>query len=306
MRTTVRLIADEPNMSCRAGQAALVTAFQLIARMGIGIELLAPEVEVVADAPGLRRRMLRAALLDLASDLIPNTSVRCQEFRTELTFVFGDTPCSAPGALCVTVSEFAVQITAPKHERSRIECEQPLGALAAGPAAAAIALDCAMPNIERTTGIARTRRPLPQPGPPVSIDLTQLFPSLRTEPADLGRVDVISAGAVTNALINTLLWLPGISAQTTILDDDSVDWHNLNRCPQFRASDVGNAKVDALATAETRAFRIQGVKGRFERRCGTAMPPLAPRWRSASTGSKPDGGFSRPARAPVRRSDIPL
>ena len=58
MATTVRLIADERNMSCSAGQAALVTAFQLIARMGIGIELIVPEVELIVDAHTLRRRTL--------------------------------------------------------------------------------------------------------------------------------------------------------------------------------------------------------------------------------------------------------
>ena len=73
--TTVRLIADSRNMAGRGGQAALVTAFQLIARMGIRIDLIAPETELVAIVPPLRQPTLRAALLDLSTDLIPNATL---------------------------------------------------------------------------------------------------------------------------------------------------------------------------------------------------------------------------------------
>lgn len=91
---------------------------------------------------------------------------------------------------------------------------------------------------------------MPSAGPPVHIDLVQLFGNLTPKPVDLGAVDVISGGAVTNALLNCLLWLPG-SADISALDDDTVDWDNLNRCVQFRASDVEDPKVEALAAAAT-------------------------------------------------------
>ena len=50
LATTVRLVADETNMSSIAGQAALISAFQLIARMGIGIELRVPDLPLVANS----------------------------------------------------------------------------------------------------------------------------------------------------------------------------------------------------------------------------------------------------------------
>src|SRR5258707_6142151 len=88
--TTVRLAADEKNTSTLAGQAALVTAFQLTTRLGIGIELIVPEIQPVRAVPPLRAPRLRAALIDLGADLIPGVMIRQTAFDAKLAFVFGD------------------------------------------------------------------------------------------------------------------------------------------------------------------------------------------------------------------------
>ena len=54
LATTVRMEADEASVSCRAGQTALITGFLLTARLGIGIELFAPDVPVIDVAAPLR------------------------------------------------------------------------------------------------------------------------------------------------------------------------------------------------------------------------------------------------------------
>lgn len=108
LATTTRLVADEINMSTRNGQAALVSTFQLIARMGIGIELIAPNIPLVADIPPLTQPTLRAALLDLGQDLIPGATLREKSEHADVTFVFGDTPCQDPDAIHITAADFAV------------------------------------------------------------------------------------------------------------------------------------------------------------------------------------------------------
>jgi len=273
MASTVALVADVRNSTSRAGQAALITAFQLIARMGMTIELIAPDVPLAAGAPGVRGDRVRGALLDLGRDLIPGASVREQHLGADVTFAFGDSPTGAPGALRIAASDLSAEITPAGVDAPQIACECPLGGLAAGAAAAAIALQAALPRIEAATGQARTTRALPSAGPPVHIDLAHLFGNLTANPVDLGAVDVISAGAVTNALLNCLLWLPG-SAAMSILDDDTVDWDNLNRCVQFRAQDVDDPKVEALAAAATDAVTIAPRVGRFLEP-GPDNPPVA-------------------------------
>jgi hypothetical protein len=261
MATTVRLVADEQNMSSIGGQAALVTTFQLIARLGLGVELIVPDVELVTEVPPLRRPTLRAALLELGEDLLPQQTVRAFELSEDVTFVFGDSEYET--GLRVQVMDLGCRIVKAGSASSRVESGCPLGGLAAGTAAAAIALDAALPRIEEATRMRRTTRPRPSVGPPVDIDLGLIFPSLEEGLLGCPRFDVVSGGAVTNALVNVFHWLAPLVPDMFVLDDDDVDWHNLNRCVQFRASDVMTAKTDALQKTSTGLLTIKGTRGRF-------------------------------------------
>lgn len=275
--STVRLIGDAENLSSRSGQAAFVNAFQLISRMGIGVELRAPEVQLVAEVAPLHGRMLRAALLDLGSDLVPGTVVREQNGEAHATFAFGDTPCAQKEAIFVTATDLGCLLTSEKAECARLTSECPLGALASGAAVAAIALNAALPQVELATGTRRSDRRHPSPGPPVRIDLAEFFPTIGAGAATLGRIDAISAGAVTNALLAALIWLPGVSADMRAIDDDDVDISNLNRGPQLRAADAGRPKVEVLAESSTGSFRIDGIKARLNPESLTRIAPLAER-----------------------------
>jgi molybdopterin/thiamine biosynthesis adenylyltransferase len=275
--TTVRLLGNAENLSSRSGQAAFATAFQLIARMGIGIELDAPEVPLVAEVAPLRRRTLRAALLDLGSDLVPGTVLREQRGEVQATFAFGDTPCAHEGTIFVTATDLGCLLTEDGTERTRLSGDFPLGGLAAAAAAAAVALVAALPQIEQVAGMERAGRRHPSPGPPVRIDLSELFPTLRARAAALGRIDAVSAGAVTNALVAVLAWLPEMSAALRAIDDDDVEIHNVNRCLQFRAGDVRKSKVDALRASSRELFAIDGVKTRLTPQSLDEIAPLADR-----------------------------
>jgi ThiF family len=277
LATTARLVADEANMSSRSGQAALVSAFQLIARMGIGIELIAPDIPLVAEIPPLTQPTLRAALLDLGQDLIPGATLRENAEHADVTFVFGDSPCKDLDTIHVTATDFRCLLTR-ERGTARLTQDSPIGALAAGAAAAAIALDTALTHIERATGTPRSTRPRPSPGPPVDIDLRELFPSLSVGGRPhLGEIDAISAGAITNALVSTLLWLPDTTADLRVLDDDSGELSNMNRNMQQRASDNGKPKTEILTRSSTSRLRITGVNARFPETNREGILPLAER-----------------------------
>lgn len=284
--STVRLIGDAENLSSRSGQAAFVTAFQLISRMGIGIELRAPEVALVAEVAPLRGRTLRAALLDLGSDLVPGTVVRERTGEAQVTFAFGDTPCMQEDAIFVTATELGCLLTRDAAGRARLGSECPLGALASGAAAAAIALTAALPQIESATGTGRSDRRHPSPGPPVAINLGELFPTIRAEEVELGKLDAISAGAVTNALVAVLVWLPGLSADMRVIDDDEVEISNINRGPQLRAADARRLKVDVLADSSTESLAIDGIEARLDAGSLAEVAPLAERVLAGVDNSK--------------------
>lgn len=275
--STIRLTTDEANMSCRGGQAALITAFQLIARMGIGVELVVPETPLIAEIPPLREPSLRAALLELGTDLIPGSVVRTSPGPVEQTFVFGDSTCPEADAIRVLVADLSCSLTQTESP-TRIACDLPLGGLAAGAAAAAIALEAALPQIEMAAGVQRTRQRRPFSGPPVKIDLTALFPSLGYGqiclPEDLA-VDAISAGAITNAFLAVAVWLVQGSTNVRILDDDLAEVSNVNRCPQIRRSDDQKPKVEVLQASSTSLLRVAGEQLRFTADTAGQFQPLA-------------------------------
>jgi hypothetical protein len=277
--TTVRLVANEANTSTRAGQAVLVTTAQLIARTGIQIELIVPDIALVTDVPPLRRQTLKDALLELSDDLIPGIDMQAKREHADVTFSFGDTPCGDANAVYISVSELGCRLTKDPAQAARIECEVPLGALAAAAAAAAIVMEAALGQIEDAANVTRSSRTRPSPGPPVELDLARLFPNLDTHPHVTGRIDVISGGAVANAFLATWIWLPHGLTDLRVLDDDVVALDNLNRCLQFRASDAaqGRAKVEALTDSTTPLMQIRGVPERFTEANRADLLPFAER-----------------------------
>jgi hypothetical protein len=277
--TTIRLIADDANMSSRSGQAALVTSWQLIARTGMKIDLCAPEVDLLLDVPPLRRPTLKAALLDLGSDLIAGLDAAAQPEHADATFCFGDSACDEREPIWIAATELGCLLTHENAHAARLQCDFPIGALAAGAAAAAIALDAALPNIEHATNLQRSTRARPKPGPPVQIDLRRLFPELDTGALHVGDIDMVSAGAVNNAFLATLLWLPHTASDLRILDDDVVGLDNLNRCLQFRASDAEQhlPKVQVLAQASTANLHVTGIPERYGPESSVQILPFAER-----------------------------
>lgn len=272
--TRIRLVADQPNATSRAAQAAIVTSFQLIARMGIAVELDIADAALVEVVPPLRAPTLRAALLDLGGDLLPGAVVTTQVSQADAVFVFGSTACDGD-ATRVESDAFTCGLTH-NREGATIDDHCPHGGMAAAAAAAAIALEAALPRIEEATGCALSTRPRPSAGPPVHIDLTELFPGLSAAAPRLDRLDIISGGAISNAFLQTLLWNEDAQAKVRVVERERGDHTNLNRYNQLRASDDGALKIDVLAAASRPGLSIEGVEALFDAETRDALVPLAP------------------------------
>jgi hypothetical protein len=272
--TRVRLTADELNASSRPAQAAIATTFQLIARMGISVELDLPEVALVAQVPPLREPNLRAALHDLGSDLLPDATVTEMLESAHATFVFGSSPAAA-NAIRIEADDFTCTLSR-EATGDALNRECPLGGMAGACAAAAIALEAALPQIAAATNCALSTRPRPSAGPPVRIDLRELFPDLVARAPRLDRLDIVSGGAITNAFVQTLLWLPDARGQIRVIERERGDHSNLNRYNQLRASHDGELKIDVLAAASRDGLSISGVEALFVADTRDSLRPLAP------------------------------
>lgn len=272
---TVRLTADTASLSTRAGQTALITTFMLIARMGIGIEFAAPNTEVIDQVAPLREPLLSDALIDLALDLVPGAHVRTEPGQVQETFAIG-TAAAGQHAIRVWAGDTDARLVRGGPGRA-CAGEQPYGGLAAGAAAAPIALEALRPQIEAAVGVPAKRR-RPTPGPPVTIRLTDLFPRLADpETLDLGRVDAISGGAITHAAIYSLLRIPRLAAQLRVIERQAVDLTNVNRYSLMRRSDQGTDKVMLLQATVAAGLNITGVQDLYTPDSRDRLPALAPR-----------------------------
>jgi hypothetical protein len=270
----IELKGSRQSLSTRAGQTALITAFILVARMGVVIRLDVPDVAVIDRVPPLRGSGLTEALRDLGDDLIPGVPIETDPGPADATFAFGNTGDGE----AVQVAAGDLEACLDRSDQMReSEGQLPFGGLAAGAAVAAVAFEAMVPRIEAHVGL-RARTPRPSPGPPVRIDLSRLFPSLgEPMPRSLGSVDAVSGGAITNALIFCLLRVPRLEVGIRVIEDDVTDLTNLNRYMLLRRSQLGLDKVAHLREATTKGIEVNGVELLFNDKTRSRLLPLADR-----------------------------
>jgi hypothetical protein len=273
--TRVRLVADESNLTSSAARTALVTAFVLIAELGCEIWLDVPSVETL-DQPPLPQGDLRTGLIELGRTLITPAKVDVDE-PAALAIAFGDTPMRRDDHRAVRVSGdgFSMRLQENRGGGRPWTGTLPFGAMLSACAVAAEAFKEAMGRL----GDQREQRPcnvhaLPRPRP----FKLGLPPFAEPEAGiSLGRVDVISAGAITNAAIFALLRLTGVSGTLRVFDDDRLAKSNLNRYPLASARQLSDLKVEALKRLSTDGLEITGEAVRFDEVSARRFGPLSER-----------------------------
>jgi hypothetical protein len=276
--TTVRLVADEANLASASGQTALMTTFGQLAMLGLAIELVMPEVELVSPQPPLRMTGLRAALLDYGNDLIPHARIGTELNDSALTIVFGSTPYRDPEALRVTGDPWRCTLARNGASPATLWMGTwPIGALAAGPVVAAEGLRAALPSISKGLDL-----PLPSEQR-FRIDLDRavhldLSADINIKaPIDIGPIDFISGGALTFSALFCLTRVPRIRGNSRVIEPESLDITNLNRYALARRSDVLRSKSEILRAAASADMTVTGVSARFDREHEATIGPLRDR-----------------------------
>jgi molybdopterin/thiamine biosynthesis adenylyltransferase len=265
--TTVRLVADHATATSTAGQTALTSALVGAAQGGARIQLDIPEVEVTHGQPPLHDGKLAAALADLAGDLIQPAGR--PEGVADIAFVFGKGAAGpAHEVLNVEADNWGCRLGGGSNG---VGGDLPFGGLLAGVAVAAESMRCALRRLA-----ASGAHPLPEHGLQMPGEIALQLPPLPSHELDLGAVDAISAGAITNAALFALLRWPGLSAGLRVIDDDIAAESNLNRYALLRRSDLVQPKVDVLRGYSTEHLAIQAVNSRYTDDTAAGLGPLAP------------------------------
>lgn len=266
----VRCISDWANASTHSGQSALVTLVSLIARMGVQVAIDVPDIELVGPQPPLRGNRLSAALVDLGDDLVPGSSIVCEGGTTsDLTFVFGDTPAgNVTRGWRVAGKEWAGEISEIDTPCARWEASGPIGGLTAAALAASEVFKTAVQSL-----------PLRHPAwaerlAPCRSAMWDFHGEGLALPAGPVAIDIISAGAITQAALFVLLRLPLMLAGR-LFDSDVADLSNVNRQMLFRRSESG-LKVNIVSRTLTSLYSCIPVPERFTLPTSTPHMPLAP------------------------------
>lgn len=244
--TRVVLQADAAALATTAGQTALVTAAMLMARSGHSVWLDIPAVDLVSPQPPLNGADLSEALVALGNDLLPDWSFQTgrPDYPVDVVVVMGRAAPATQAAQAVYLDAgdgWAAFANGPAVWSGQ---RQPYGAMAAGAMAAAEAFKSAM---RRLRAYALAQEPFDMEFAPAPSCRVVLAPDGTLFAGALPTADIVSGGAIGNALVFALTRVPDISGSLGVLDDDRNDLTNLNRNAMLLRSELEAYKVDSLA-----------------------------------------------------------
>ena len=267
--TRVVLAADEAALSTHSGQSAYITAATLMARSGHSVWLAAPEVKLIGAQPPLRGEKLVAGLRDLGEDLLPRWSFEDgpPPGKADLTLAFGDPVLESPSGavLFANASDWSGRLSG--HPKAWKGESWPVGGLVAAVLGAGEAFKAAMRKLR---GLASSPALFDELYAGVECSEIELAPAGTSTVTALGRFDMVSAGAIGNALFHVLLRLPGVSGSARVLDDDESALSNLNRNALLRRSRLERPKVEDVA-AYASGLLISPIPHRFGPGTGEAV-----------------------------------
>lgn len=274
----VLCVADPPNLSCHSAQTALVTLVSLLSRMGMQVELRIPEVALRGPQPPFNGSEIRTALISASRRLMPHatiTSAAEGNNTADIVFNLGssEVDCGTVPVWKMSAADWSGSIHSAGGARTPMwTTEWPIGGMVSAVLAANEAFKFAM----RRLPLRQTSDEIFfEPAIACSWDFGAL--SLPANGSiDLGPVDFISGGAITQAALYVLTRLPGGKMQGRVLDDDSTALSNLNRNMLSMVEDVDVSKVDVIVSRCGSHFPLGAVPQRFEPSRGTRIQ-LAPR-----------------------------
>ena len=267
--TRVVLAADEAALFTHSGQSAYINAATLLARSGHSVWLAAPEIDLIGAQPPLRGERLIAGLRDLGEDLLPQWSFEDGPLpaKADLTLIFGEPVLEPPSGavLFVNAGDWSGRLSG--HPAAWNGEIWPVGGLAAAVLGAGEAFKAAMRKLR---GLAASPALFDELYAGVESAEIELAPEGTPAVSALGRFDMVSAGAIGNALFHVLLRLPGVSGSARVLDDDASALSNLNRNALLRRSRLDRPKVEDVA-AYASDLLISAVPHRFGPGNGAAV-----------------------------------
>ncbi len=260
---------DDETARSHSGQTALLTLVALLVRMGMHVSVAAPDARLLFPQAPFEGETLHIALLRSSEQLLPDAMIDFEADQcADMMFIIG-TGQSRRDVPCWWLTGAAWSGALVHGDRATPwDIEWPIGGMISALLAAGEAFKYAI-----------RRLPLRYRGDRLffgaSFSCAWTFESVRLPqgPIQLRHVDVVSAGAIIQAALYSLLRLPRIEMYGRIFDDDRTAVSNLNRNMLTLVQDVRLPKVDIVARRCAPNILLKPVPQRFTE----AHAPLASR-----------------------------
>lgn len=255
----VLCVSDLRNLSSHSGQTALVTLVSLLNRMGMQVSLDIPEVRMISPQPPLSGSLLRQSLVASSERMVTGATVTADaRSNADLIFVLGDSQVSHNSSSLwrLTGTEWYGAL-AQNGKTHAWTAEWPIGSMISAAEAAGEAFKFVM----RRLPIREEGRILFEPSIECEWDFDRI--PVPSQEIDVGEVDIISAGAISQSALYTLLRTPKIVMRGCIFDDDMTAPSNLNRNMLTLTADVDLLKVHVVAERCGTKIQLEPIPTRF-------------------------------------------
>lgn len=255
-------VSDAHNLSSHSGQTALVTLVLLLSRMGMQVGLDIPDIAILGPQPPITGTSLSDALTSSSETLVTGATVhRACDFKPDIVFVLGNTELNkemAPYWRLTGTDWFGALIGAGTARAHLWTATWPVGSMVSAALAANEAFKLAMRRLPLRDESGRV---FFKQSACCRWDFDSL--AMPDDIIDLGEVDLISAGAISQATLYALLRFPNVRMHGRIFDDDTAGASNLNRNMLSVISDVGLQKVVTVAQRCGSKLALQPINRRF-------------------------------------------
>lgn len=276
--TEILIVSDEANIASNSAQTAAITAAMLTARSGAAVYLDVPNTILRCPQPPLRLAELNQALLEVGTDLLPErAAIKAGPVRgdPDLAVVLGDSKWRGRARQVVRLNaEPWAALIADGDAGLRWRAHDwPFGGLGAGAFAAGEAFKAAMRKLRRHS----TSPVFDETFAPSRRGNFRFAPQGARCPTGFGFLDLVSAGAISQALMFALARIPDVSGDLRAFDSERSDVSNLNRYSLLRLSDVGSVKVYQLARMGVKDISVTPLAHRFDPENESGCALYAPR-----------------------------
>lgn len=243
---SILLVADAETINTFAGQVAISTAAMLMARSGHSVAIDTLDAPLIGYQPPMVGRTFHEAIERIGDKLIDGVSVKIGRplLSPDIAFVFGGNNLArgvcANRVVSVGWTDWSAELSQWPMQTQRSGSDWPIGAMGAAVLVAAEAAKIVGRALTQLCDSAPHFREL---FAPCQIARLVLAPESIQRVAELGRFDIISAGAVSNAFFYSLLRLPDVTGDARVFDKDVSDHSNRNRNMLLHPEYVGQSKV---------------------------------------------------------------